>query len=129
MSDISQAVMEELAGFVGGGSGLPAAVVSQALGAFTLIGLRHNVSDEIGAVVMLNGAEIHLFIRPAFRGWFMTPKKIRVVLDAVQAELGFVTTRVRLADADKIALVKRFRFAPTWSDGIYQFFMYTGRKQ
>lgn len=129
MTMVTDDVIAELSHFVRAGSTLSEPDILRALGEFTLICIGHTPTNQTAAVVMLRGSEIHLFIREAYRGWFMTPRRIRSALAMVEAEHGFVTTRVRADDADKIALVKRFRFTPTWSDGIYQFFMYTGSKQ
>jgi len=116
-------LLQEVASQVSAEGGPP---VAQAL-----LALRHyehrffvNQAGELLGTVFNRGPEVHMYVREGARGRAITPRKLDMIFSTMLAEYGYVTTRVR-SGSDKIAFVTRMGFTPTWSDGLFDYFILT----
>lgn len=81
--------------------------------------------DQHVATAIMKGTEIHFAVQPENRRRLIRRKNTQEFLAPLLARHGFLTTRVLVRQEAEKRFVERIGFVPTWSDGLFQFYMLT----
>lgn len=104
-------------------SSLPRAQILAALSGWEAVPLV--LDGQLAACAIVRGPEIHFACHAAHRRRF-TARRVRAFLAPLIARHGYLTTRVRAGRAAPARFVARIGFAPTWSDGTFDYYLLAG---
>jgi hypothetical protein len=82
----------------------------------------HYFGDELVAMAVMQGTEIHFAISPAFRHCVFAKHRTRFFLGPLLAKTGYLTTRT---EHDKPGIVERIGFIKTWRSRHFDHYMLT----
>jgi hypothetical protein len=77
---------------------------------------------KVTALLAIKGSEIHVEIRE--RSMFRNT--VTVFLEDLRKRFGFLTTRCAAGDSRSRRFITKIGFAPTWSDGEFEYFILNG---
>ena len=86
--------------------------------------IGHHEQNELVAVAMLRGTEIHFAVAPNWRGRLIQRGRTRAFLAPLIERHGFLTTRS--SDGQAHRFLKRLGFVETWAEGPIQHYMLIG---
>lgn len=88
------------------------------------LGVDHYEGDQIAAIAMLRGTEIHFAVNPEWRHRVIQRERTRAFLQPLLDRCGFLTTRSIGTGSHRF--LKRMGFVETWAEGPVQHFMLCG---
>lgn len=77
--------------------------------------ISHFEGDELAAVAMMAGTEVHVAISHKWRHRLLTRDRIRALLAPLIEKRGYLTTTTKRGH--KASFLRRLGFTPTWSEG------------